>query len=156
MKHIFKNLNNKVLFWLVGVFSVITFLWFSSYVRWEWDLLDEIMKPSRDLDVTLSQTTTIKDIWEEVLEDNDSVLVKVTKILLWLTITLSVTMILYNWVQYIIQTWQWKEWKDLTKNIAYIIAWIIIALFSTIIITIIQSSVNDFKDISGTPTELVD
>ena len=68
-----------------------------------------------------------------------SIIVKVTKLLLLLTITLSVTMILWNGMSYIIQTWQWKEWKNLVKNIVYIVVWIIIALFSVIIITIIQS-----------------
>ncbi len=40
---------------------------------------------------------------------------------------------------YIIQTWQWKEWKNLVKNIIYIAVWIILSIFSVIIITIIQS-----------------
>lgn len=68
-----------------------------------------------------------------------SIIVKVTRILLSLVITLSVTMILYNWMVYIIQTWQWKEWKNLVKNIIYIAVWIILSIFSVIIITIIQS-----------------
>ena len=70
---------------------------------------------------------------------NSSIIVKFTRILLSLVITLSVTMILWNWMSYIIQTWQWKEWKNLVKNIVYIVVWILIALFSVIIITIIQS-----------------
>lgn len=68
-----------------------------------------------------------------------SIIVKVTKLLLMLVVILSVTMILYNWMMYIIQTWQWKEWKNLVKNIIYIVIWIIISLFSVIIITLIQS-----------------
>lgn len=74
--------------------------------------------------------------WYEV---QPSLVVKVTRMLLILTITLSVTMILYNGMMYIIKTWQWKEWKDVIKNIAYIIIWILIALFSVIIVRIIQS-----------------
>jgi len=70
---------------------------------------------------------------------NSSIIVKFTRIFLSLVITLSVTMILWNWMSYIIQTWQWKEWKNLVKNIVYIVVWILIALFSVIIITIIQS-----------------
>jgi len=68
-----------------------------------------------------------------------SLIVKATRLLLLLTITLSITMILWNGMSYIIQTWQWKEWKNLVKNIIYIVVWIFIALFSVIIITIIQS-----------------
>jgi len=74
------------------------------------------------------------DAWKQ-----PSMIVKVTRLLLSLVIALSVTMILYNWMQYIIQTWQWKEAKDLTKNIAYIVVWILVALFSVVIITLIQS-----------------
>jgi hypothetical protein len=80
-------------------------------------------------------------LWKE-----PSLIVKVTRMLLILTITLSITMILYNWMMYIIQTWQWKEWKSVTKNIAYIIAWILIALFSVIIIKIIQSITTTIAD----------
>lgn len=68
-----------------------------------------------------------------------SIIVKVTRLLLILVITLSVTMILYNWLIYIVQTWQWKEGKSLVKNIVYIVIWILISLFSVVIITIIQS-----------------
>lgn len=73
------------------------------------------------------------------IEKEPSMIVKITRMLLILTITLSVTMILYNGMMYIIKTWQWKEGKDVIKNIAYIIIWILIALFSVIIVRIIQS-----------------
>ena len=68
-----------------------------------------------------------------------SIIVKVTRLLLILIMTLSITMILYNWMRYIVETWSWKEWKNLVKNIIYIVIWIIIALFSAVIITVIQS-----------------
>lgn len=69
----------------------------------------------------------------------DPIIVKVTKLLLVLVIALSVTMILYNGMMYIIQTWQWKEWKNLMKNIALIVVGILISLFSVVIIRLIQS-----------------
>ena len=79
-------------------------------------------------------------VWVDVkVTDKPSIIVKATRILLSLIIALSVTMVLYNGMMYIIQTWQWKEAKDLTKNIAYIVIWILVALFSVIIITLIQS-----------------
>jgi hypothetical protein len=86
------------------------------------------------------------------LGQEPSLIVKVTRMLLILTITLSITMILYNWMMYIIQTWQWKEWKSVTKNIAYIIVWILIALFSVIIIKIIQSITTTISDPYELPT----
>jgi len=82
------------------------------------------------------KTTTVSlEAW---IWTQPSLIVKVTRFLLILTITLSVTMILYNGMMYIIQTWQWKDWKSL-KNVAYIVIWILIALFSVIMIRVIQS-----------------
>ena len=72
-------------------------------------------------------------------KDKPSIIVKATRILLSLVVALSVTMILYNGMMYIVETWQWKEWKDLVKNIAFIVIWILVALFSVVIITLIQS-----------------
>ena len=73
------------------------------------------------------------------IQQQPSIIVLITRMLLVLTIALSITMILYNSMIYIIQSWQWKDAKSLTKNIAYIIVWILVALFSVIIIRIIQS-----------------
>lgn len=68
-----------------------------------------------------------------------SLIVKATRLLLILVITLSVTMILYNSMVYIIETWNGKEWKSLVKNVVYIVVWILLSLFSVVIITMIQS-----------------
>ena len=65
---------------------------------------------------------------------------RITRLLLILTISLSITMILYNWMVYIIETWQGKEWKSLVKNVVLIIVWILVALFSVVIINLIQST----------------
>jgi len=77
---------------------------------------------------------------------------RITRMLLAITIALSITMILYNSVMYIVQVWQWKEWKSLTKNIAYIIVWILIALFSVIIIRVIESIPTTLSDSDELPT----
>jgi uncharacterized protein involved in cysteine biosynthesis len=58
---------------------------------------------------------------------------------LMLVITLSVTMILYNGIKYIVETWQWKDSKSLMKNVVYIVVWILVSLFSIIIITLLRS-----------------
>ncbi len=86
--------------------------------------------------------------WHDHAEawDKPSIIWKATRILLSLVIALSITMILYNGMMYIIQTWQWKEAKDLTKNIAYIVIWILVALFSVVIITLIQSIPSTLDD----------
>jgi uncharacterized membrane protein YcjF (UPF0283 family) len=79
-----------------------------------------------------------------------STIVRITRMLLVVVIALSVTMILYNWMMYIVETWQWKDWKSL-KNIAYIVAGILIALFSVIIIRIIESIPSTIWDLEELP-----
>ena len=48
-------------------------------------------------------------------------------------------------MKYILDTMNWKDWKSLVKNVIYIAVWIIIALFSVVIITIIQSVPNTLE-----------
>lgn len=86
-------------------------------------------------------------IWVDVKAgDKPSIIARITRILLSLVIALSITMILYNGMMYIVKTWQWKEAKDLTKNVAYIVIWILVALFSVVIITLIQSVPSTLDD----------
>ena len=112
------------------------------------------MKPARDAQTTIDLWEQVDTVWKHMIEwefeidittgwigaqKGPSVIVKATRLLLSLVVALAITMILYNWMLYIIQTWQWKEWKDLTKNIAYIVIWILVALFSVVIITLLRS-----------------
>lgn len=131
------------------IFSVLFFWWFSKAQD---DLLWQLIEPAyRYWETIITIWESVNEVWQAVIEwptievttsglkSWTSIIVKVTRILLSLIIALSVTMILYNGMMYIIQTWQWKDAKDLTKNIAYIVVWILVALFSVVIITLIQS-----------------
>ena len=151
-----KKLKNILKFWLLAVLVFPFFTWWVSFgVN---DLLRQIMEPAIYTDNIIDMWENVNRVWKNVFEwslevgldvesgsvdvysqRKPSIIVKITRLLLILVITLSVTMILYNWMTYIIKTWQWKESKDLIKNIIYIVVWIIISLFSVIIITIIQS-----------------
>ena len=151
-----KKLKNILKFWLLFILVFPFFMWWVSFgVN---DLLRQIMEPAIYTDNIIDMWGNVNSVWKNVFEwslevgldvesgsvdvysqRKPSIIVKITRLLLILVITLSVTMILYNWMTYIIQTWQWKESKDLIKNIIYIVVWIIISLFSVIIITIIQS-----------------
>ena len=151
-----KKLKNILKFWLLFILVFPFFMWWVSFgVN---DLLRQIMEPAIYTDNIIDMWENVNRVWKNVFEwslevgldvesgsvdvysqRKPSIIVKITRLLLILVITLSVTMILYNWMTYIIQTWQWKESKDLIKNIIYIVVWIIISLFSVIIITIIQS-----------------
>lgn len=147
--HVFRQIKKNIKYYLFALVA-IPFL-FGSFSGAVNDLLWQAINPTYE-------NKNISQIWENVdtvwnaalqwwikmenglsVKSAPSIIIKVTRILLSLTIALAVTMILYNGMMYIVKTWQWKDWKDLTKNVAYIVVWILIALFSVVIITLIRS-----------------
>lgn len=151
------------------VYFVGTFLWLFFFFWWisdaASDLLWQLMEPAKRTENIIDLGTDVDTVWRHVIkwwyeididtgwigaQTDPSIIVKATRLLLSLVIALSITMILYNWMMYIIQTWQWKEAKDLTKNIAFIVVWILISLFSVVIITLLQSVPKTLE------TELID
>lgn len=148
---IVENIKKNIKYLLTIILSTTFFLWWISNAG---DLLWQIMKPSYDHDTIITIWENVDTVWNAIIKwptkvnttthgtnwsKNNSIIVQITKILLSLVIALSITMILYNGMKYIIQTWQWSDSKWSTKNIIYIVVGILIALFSVVIITIIQS-----------------
>ncbi len=68
-------------------------------------------------------------------------IVRVSKFLLRMTIVLSITMVIFNAVVYMIEVLSWKDRKtaEAKKNIARIIGWVLLALMSVWIINLIVS-----------------
>lgn len=148
---IFVKIINKLKYWLIALLS-LPFLC-SSFIYAD-DLMRQIMEPAYSKKTTIDVWKNVNKVWKNVFEDWEkikltlewpqtqkvpSMIVKITRILLSLVVALSVTMILYNGMIYIVQTWQWKEWKSLVKNVVYIVIWILISLFSVTIITLLKS-----------------
>ena len=150
---ILEKIVSKLRYWLLALFLVPIFsVWICNAGK---DLMQQIMEKADQYWTTIHVASTTKGVWKDVFvgwtrpldplnewlgfKKVPSIIVKVTRLLLSLVVALSVTMILYNWLTYIIQTWQWKEWKNLVKNVVYIVIWIILSLFSITIITILQS-----------------
>lgn len=152
--HLFNRINNNLKYLLVIVVLFWFFLWGISNA--EDDLLRNVMEPAYLHDTTVRFGRNSKTVWntffggattvditaEEWVEisNEPSTIVKLTRYFLKFTIAISVTMILYNGLTYIIKTGKWEEWKNLVSNVIYIVVWILIALFSVIIITILQSA----------------
>ena len=131
-------------YFIYGLLSLFTLpVFFGWYYEVKADLLEDMTYRARNSDQMIYIWNSVKTVWNSVVDNGEkSVIVRVTRLLLVLTIALSVTMILYNGMQYIIETWQGKEWKSLAKNVVLIVVWILIALFSSIIIALIQSVPN--------------
>ena len=150
MKRFLKRIkNNKLQYWLLTFLALPLFFGSVSAAR---DLLDNLMAPTRNYATTIDLWDTEQEVWESVFHndwveidigewfgDSVSIIAKFTRLLLSLVVALSITMILVNGMKYIIETGQWKEGKDLVKNIVYIVIGILVSLFSITIITIIQS-----------------
>ncbi len=68
-------------------------------------------------------------------------IVRITKFLLRMTIVLSITMIIFTSVKYMIEVLNWKDWKtaNAKKDIMRVAGWIIIALMSVWIINLVVS-----------------
>ena len=152
---LFKKVTSKLKYWLLTLFLLpVFFVWMCMAD----DLMEQIMEPAYQAWTTIDVWKSVNRVWKKFFEwsyevnwdltewlwvkKSPSLIVKVTKILLSLVIALSVTMILYNGLIYIVQTWQWKEWKDLVTNLVYIVIWILLSLFSVTIITVLQSVSN--------------
>lgn len=141
-----RKVLSKLKYWLLALLLAPFLAWF---VNADDDLMRQIMEPTINEKMTIDIWRHVNRVWQNVFEGwtmvdgkiqrRPSLIVKITRFLLTLVVALSVTMILYNGMIYIIQTWQWKEWKSLVKNVVYIVIWILISLFSITIITLLQS-----------------
>ncbi len=89
-----------------------------------------------------------KDFCEKVLWWDQNVsawssraplIVRITKFLLRITIVLSVTMVLYSGISYIIEASKGADVKQTTNNLMYIVGWVLLALMSLWLINLISS-----------------
>lgn len=98
----------------------------------------------------LKYTGTEKDFCEKILwgeygkdlleaPTQAPLIVRITKFLLRLTIVLSVTMVLYNGVLWIIESSKWSEVKDAKNNLIYIFVGILLSLSSVALINLVSS-----------------
>ena len=69
----------------------------------------------------------------------EPLIIRITKRLLRITIVLSITMVIYNGVAYIVEAAKWGEVKNATKNILLIVWGMLLSLFSLVIINLLRS-----------------
>lgn len=127
------------------------------------DLLEQAFTPAIDSNKVIwggDIGSTKEQVWSYVLrEGNDlklkfkrgenekvvnfqrrtSLLVQISKFLLRLTIILSITMIIYNGVMYLIKASKGENPKEIYTNIWYIVTGVLLGLSSVIIIRFISS-----------------
>ncbi len=150
----------KITLWIAGIFLLFSFVWLASAQQ---DLLADFFKPAQDNDTILNfwdsktsvwnallqQSTTVGSDWGWIdVSSSDSLLIIWTKFLLRITVALSVTMIIYNGIKYMIEVWQWKErlGTETQKHLTYVVVGLIVALSSVIIITLLSSTVSTISN----------
>lgn len=80
--------------------------------------------------------------WDATVVNTTSeapLIVRIAKFLLRITMVLSITMVIFNGIMWIIESAKWAEVKDAKKNIVLIIVGIFISLMSVSIINLISS-----------------
>lgn len=116
-----------------SVFSILLFGWVFAQ-----DQMYSAFLPSK-IYIIHWDITSPELAWNVTFSSSKSIDKSFIKILLSFVIAISVTMIIWNGVKYIIEIGNWKDWKDLYKNLIYIVVWILVAIFSVVIVNLMQS-----------------
>lgn len=95
------------------------------------NLLDTVYNDSKDSVVNVSG--------DEMLEWKSSVLVRSTNFLLQVTIAVAVTMVLYGSLMIVTSAWNDAKMKKARNNIILVAVWVVLALSSVLLVTIIES-----------------
>lgn len=154
-----KNAKNIIIYKL---FSTLCFLfvifWFTlsqaQFFGGNSDFLEQVFSPSKSQQQVINLGNDKTSVGREVLNPSTTVqvgidgaqvaqreplLVRFTKFLLRLTIVLSVTMVIYAGIRYILAAWEEEGMKNARQDLIYIIIGILLALMSYGIIILIES-----------------
>jgi hypothetical protein len=89
------------------------------------------------------------------IQSQAPLIVRIAKFLLRMTVVLSISMVIFNAIKYMIEVLWWKDRKsaESKKNLIYVAVWVIVALLSVSVINLIisvpKSSLQTSDDISG-------
>lgn len=145
MKKIYK------LFSILFILVVPIFTYF-SYCVWD-DLLYDMFKWAREKNTIIDLWDTKSDVWHTFLREsrwwsmwswfyeNAPLVVKLVKLILWATVVLSVTMVIYYGVKFMLQVFAWNDYKSASakKDLINLFIWLLIALFSITAVTLVIS-----------------
>ena len=143
---------------------IFSFFWFFSvFVGWitlaaegsnSNDLLDQAFDISIQADNVAWNGIVWKDkefVWNFLLQwwteiviwwdssKRDSFVVSVARFLVRFTLVLAITMIIYNWIMYVIKSSKGESSKDTLKNLIYIVVGVLLALTSIVIVRLASS-----------------
>lgn len=117
------------------------------------DLLTKITSDAQTSD------TPYVDLWSDYVTvgrnvfgfgGRDSIIASVTTVLLQLTVAVSVSMILYSWIRYILSMWDSKKEQAVRQKLINTLIGVVIAMSSVAIIYLAGSVIEDVINISKT------
>ena len=123
---------------------------FSCFCFWD-DIMEEVFKPVQDNIIYIWDS--VSSVWKTILQEKteadgwlsydtqDPLIVRVVKFILKMTVVLSVTMVIFYSVKFLIEVFKWSDLKSVNakKDLINLIIWLLIALFSITIIELVIS-----------------
>ncbi|MBB1543960.1 hypothetical protein HXK74_00940 [Candidatus Gracilibacteria bacterium] len=157
-KHLIRYIKkNSIKSLIFSTFLTITAISGTSYATEgsnAYDLLQQAFDPAIQQNVVVggdSIGTDVESVGNYVLNGGStlnlkkgltkrqSLIIEVTRFILRMSIVLAVTMLIYNGIQYMLKTSKGEHPKDIVTNIIYILAGVLLALSSVIIIRLASS-----------------
>ena len=80
-------------------------------------------------------------IWSWTFYEKAPLIVKLVKLILWATVVLSVTMVIYYGIKFMLQVFSWNDYKSASakKDLINLFIWLLVALFSITAVTLVIS-----------------
>lgn len=145
---IFNKKFLKIIFWLFLCFSFVN-------ISFGDDIMYNLFEPSINQNSVIYIWKNKSDVWHSVLRKTvwieydhwfntyteAPLIVRITKLLLRLTVVLSVSMVMFNAVKYLIEVFDWKDWKSAAskKNLINVWVWLLVALLSVSAVNLVSS-----------------
>ena len=144
----------KKIFKILSVIFTFISLWYISFSFWN-DIMSQAFYPSKEYGTVIYIWDTKKDVWHSILRDSTSIwwiwiyqeaplIVRIVKIILRITIVLSITMVIFYGIKFMIQVFNWNDYKSAwaKKDLINLFIWLLIALFSITAVNLIISASN--------------
>ena len=156
-----KKICKKIFLFLVFMIPLF------SYTLWDRDIMSEVFQPSKEKQWIIYIWDDKKAVWRSLLREstvfswmwggwefykNAPLIVKIVYVALRLTVVLSITMIIFYSIKFMLQVFNWSEIKSATakKDLINVLIWLLIAMFSITAVTLVTSlgkstfNTNDF------------
>jgi hypothetical protein len=124
-----------------------------SYTLWDRDIMSEVFQPAKEKQGVIYIWDDKQTVWHSLLRKSSwysfwnwfyqeaPLIVKIVYIILRITVVLSITMIIFYGIKFMIQVFNWSELKSATakKDLINVLIWLLIAMFSITAITLVTS-----------------